>query len=168
MLTHLISAAQCASCRLCCNFRRTSAWETPALTPDLAGRLRARGIPLRTREDGSTTFALHFPDDAPENFCANCPALDPTTGYTLPRSARPIECRLWPLRLMRAPSGGLALGLYDACPAVSPVVREQIIREATGALLPELRRIANEQPRTIRPIHPAYSIIWEEVPQQTH
>ncbi len=168
MLTHLISAEQCASCRLCCNFQRTSAWETPALAPGLVERLRAQGIPLCVREDGSTTFALHFPADAPENFCTNCPVLNPAIGCTLPRSSRPIECRLWPLRIMRTPSGALAFGLYDACPAVSPAVREQIIREATSILLPELRRIANEHPCTVRPIHPAYSIIWEETPQQTH
>ncbi len=162
MLTHLITAEQCASCRLCCNFHRSSAWETPALTPELAERLRSRGLPLDSRPDGSITFALRFPEDAPEDFCANCPALDSGFGCTLPRELRPVECRLWPLRLMHTPVGNLGLGLYDACPALSPEVREQVIRESTSAMLPALRRMANEQPCIVRPFHPAYSIIWEE------
>lgn len=162
MLTHLISADRCATCRLCCNFRRSSAWETPILTPELADLLRLRGLPLRSRSDGSITFSLHFPEHAPESFCANCPALNPDSGCTLPRELRPIECRLWPLRLMRISSGALVLGLYDACPALSPAVRKQMIREATGTLLPTLLRIADEQPGIVRPFHPAYSVIWQE------
>lgn len=162
MLTHFISAEQCAACRLCCNFRRSSAWETPSLTPELADHLRSRGLLLCSRPDGSTTFELHFPKEATENFCAKCPALHPGSGCTLPRELRPIECRLWPLRLMRTQSGTLVLGLYDACPALSPTVRRQITQAATGNLLPTLLRIADEQPHTVRPFDSAYSMIWQE------
>lgn len=163
MLTHLISAEQCAQCRLCCNFCRRSAWEAPALTFSLTQRLQSHGILICQRPDGSMTFALHFPENAPDDYCADCPMLDPGCGCTLPRETRPIECRLWPVRLMRSPSGRLCLGLYESCPAIaSPEVRFRIIRETTGPLLPELLRVADEQPCIVRPFDPAYAIIWEE------
>lgn len=102
MLTHLLRAQDCAACRLCCHFQRSSAWETPAIEPELVARYRELNPPppLMERADGSITFALRFPpDDAAVE--APCPMLDASSGCTLPREQRPFECRLWPLRLMR-------------------------------------------------------------------
>lgn len=102
MLTHLLRAQDCAACRLCCHFQRSSAWETPAIEPELVALYRELNPPppLMERADGSITFALRFPpDDASAE--APCPMLDASSGCTLPREQRPFECRLWPLRLMR-------------------------------------------------------------------
>ncbi len=168
MVSHLIPPALCASCRLCCNFRRCSAWETPSLSPELVAHLRSHGVPVTHRADGTTSFALNFPEDAPADFAALCPVLDPHSGCALPREMRPTECRLWPLRLMRTPEGALCLGLYDACPALSPEVRAQLIREATGSMLPTLLSLARNQPYIVRDPNPAYSIVWSEAPHASH
>lgn len=105
MLTHLLHAQDCAACRLCCHFQRSSAWETPAIEPELVTLYREMNPPppLTTRADGSVSFALNFPPDD-EGAEAPCPMLDPASGCMLPRSERPFECRLWPLRLMRLSS----------------------------------------------------------------
>ena len=160
MLTHFISPGQCARCRLCCNFQRSFAWETPALTPDLVQIMRQRNVVLRQRADGSTTFSLCFPDDAPEDYCAICPVLDPSSGCILSREQRPLECRLWPLRLMRSPSGQLCVALYSACPALTPATREQITAYAAGGLRHTLLRLANEQPLSIRSFNSAYTVLF--------
>lgn len=161
MLTHIFTPAQCARCKLCCNFRRASAWETPVLEAELADRLQHAGVPLQQREDGSCTFCLSYRTDDPEE-TANCPMLNPSSGCTLPRGDRPFECRIWPLRLMRTEQQRLALGLYKHCPALEPAVRDTLVREATGPMLPALLEFARRCPQAVRPADPAYSIIWQE------
>lgn len=158
MLTHLFTPQECAQCKLCCNFRRCSAWETPALEPELATRLDAAGVPLETRADGSRSFRLHFCSSDPDE-AANCPMLDPHAGCTLPREQRPFECRIWPLRIMRTESGEQVLGLYTGCPALTERVRCRLIAEATGALRPRLLEYAQQHPASVRPVDPAYTII---------
>lgn len=161
MLTHIFTPDQCAQCKLCCNFHRSSAWETPALEPCLARRLSSAGFPLETRADGSCSFRLSFRTDNPSE-SANCPMLDTSCGCTLPREERPFECRIWPLRVMRLENGSLAIGLYMNCPALTPPTRAKLMAEATGPLLPLLLRHAASQPLIVRPVDPAYSIIWQQ------
>lgn len=165
MLTEFISAEQCANCRLCCNFHRSSAWESPSLHPELADRLRQMGIPLKKREErpgcSAETFELHFHSQNPEK-SALCPLLG-SEGCILPRKERPFECLIWPLRLMFSPEGIPSIALYNAgCPAVLlPKDREKLIQFAAGPLLPTLRRYAASFPSVIRPFHPNYTIIGE-------
>lgn len=161
MISHIITPEQCAACRLCCQFTRPSRWETPALTPAQVNSLRKRNIPLTRREDGSDTFALQYRKNATPDTCAPCPLLDPGAGCILPRKERPVECRIWPLRLMHTENGLLCIALYRDCPALrNKNTRENLIREATGPLLPFLQRLANEFPAAARPLHPAYDIVW--------
>ena len=160
MLTHLFTPDQCARCKLCCNFHRSTAWETPSLEPETAAALHAAGVPLQQRDDASCTFCLTFHTHDPEE-TANCPMLDPEKGCTLPREQRPFECRIWPLRLMKG-TQGLSLGLYMGCPALTPDVRRKLTTEATGPLLPMLQAYAKKHPAAVRPEDPAYTIIWQE------
>lgn len=159
MLTHIFSSAVCAHCRLCCNFRPASAWETPFLEDSLCNKLSAQGIPLRTGADGFRSFALTFHTTSPEE-TANCPMLDPTGGCTLPRAERPFECRVWPLRLMYTADGELSIGYYSACPALSDTTtRERLTAYAAGELLPVLQDYAHRFPQSIRSYNPAYTTI---------
>ena len=160
MLTQFFTPQQCAECKLCCNFRRSSAWETPALPAPLAEELRAAGVPIEQRADGSCSFRLTYLSADPAE-TANCPMLDTCRGCTLPREKRPFECRIWPLRLMRTDSGHLVLGLYRGCPALSPSVRRQITAYATDDLLPTLLSHAKLHPHSVRPLDAAYDIIWQ-------
>ena len=56
---------------------------------------------------------------------------------------------------------GLSNALYRDCPALRDNnTRENLIREATGPLFPFLQRLAEEFPAAVRPLHPAYDIVW--------
>lgn len=164
MLTEYISAEQCAHCRLCCHFRRNSAWETPVLEPERARQLTERSIPLMQRREHPaanehTTFALHYDGTDPAE-TAPCPLLT-STGCALPREQRPFECRIWPLRLMLSPTGLPSVALYNAgCSALMvPSGRSRLISFATGPFLPTLRRFAASFPPSIRPFHSDYIIL---------
>lgn len=165
MLTHIFTSMSCARCRLCCNFRPCSAWETPFLEEALCEVLRNQGITLCSRPNGSDSFLLEFQTGSSEE-AVNCPLLDPLSGCTLPREQRPFECRVWPLRLMQE-NGALCIGCYTACPALlEKGVREKLISSARGELLPILLDYARRFPQSVRAFDSAYEIIWHETADQ--
>lgn len=164
MLTHIFNSSACARCRLCCNFRPASVWETPFLEEALCEQLRSRGIPLCTRPNGSRSFCLSFRTNAADE-TADCPLLDPATGCTLPRAERPFECRVWPLRLMQDESGMLCIGCYTACPALRDAeTLKRLTTYACGELLPVLLDYARRFPQSVRALHPAYTLLWKQMP----
>lgn len=160
MLTNIISPSDCSACKLCCNFVRSSAWETPALEQELVYLLQEQGIPLSQRPDGSTSFFLHYCSES-ENEAALCPMLSTQSGCTLPRRLRPFECRIWRLRLMNV-SGHLVLGLYKNCPALDNNKRCALIQFACTKLLPLLLDYAKNHPLAVRDFNPNYDVIWSE------
>ncbi|MBE6420385.1 MAG: hypothetical protein E7031_09680 [Akkermansiaceae bacterium] len=160
MLTDIFTPSDCAACKLCCNFHRSSAWETPCLEKELVYLLQEEGVALDQRTDGSTSFYLHFCTESDDEI-ANCPMLDTTSGCTLPRELRPFECRIWPLRLMRQ-SSRLVIGLYKNCPALKGDALQRLVDFATGELLPTLLDYAKRHPKSVREVNPAYDIIWQQ------
>lgn len=158
MLTDIFTPADCAACKLCCNFHKSSAWETPALEKELIYLLQEEGVPLEKREDGSTSFYLHFCNNS-ENEVADCPMLNSEIGCTLPRELRPFECRIWPLRLMKQ-SSHLVIGLYKNCPALNDETLQRLVHYATTQLLPTLKNYAEQHPLSVREMNSAYTIIW--------
>ncbi len=162
MLTSFINAADCASCKLCCNFCQASAWETPYLDESTVTLFQKLNIPLTHRTDGSPCLALMYHTSQPDEVC-NCPLLDASNGCKLPRNQRPFECRVWPLRMMYDEQGKLCMACYKHCPALSsPEKINLLIQYAHETLLPLMRQYAYNYPKSVRPFHPRYNIIWRE------
>ncbi len=122
----------------------------------MAARLEAMGVALRER-DGARTFALEFASEEPQE-CAMCPLLDSARGCTLPREERPLECRLWPLRLMRGEQGELLLTCYRDCPGIAAVPRGTLLQELES-LRPLLLEHAASSPASVRSLHPLYTVL---------
>ncbi|MDO5470720.1 MAG: hypothetical protein Q4F38_05405 [Akkermansia sp.] len=158
MLTGIFTPSDCAKCKLCCNFHRQTAWETPALENEQIFLMQEMCIPLIKRPDGTTTFYLHFTSDK-EDEVANCPALDMCHGCILPREQRPFECRIWPVRVMRD-KNTLVIGIYENCPALHDDVFEKLKNHTLENLLPEILAYAKRQPNAVREFDCAYRIIW--------
>ena len=170
MLTDILSPEDCAACRLCCHFHRESAWETPAIEAALVDAYRRLepAPPLRRRPDGSASFELNFEGRAADE-SAPCPMLDCRSGCRLPREERPMECRLWPLRLMRRHGTDgreqVLLGCYRDCPGVQRCGMETLRRFAEEKLKALLLEHARRLPQTIRPYDEHYEILaaWPEL-----
>lgn len=158
MLTQIFTPQECANCKLCCNFHRSSAWETPALSPEQVFLLQEMCVPLTQRNDGTVSFYLHFSTED-ENEVANCPMLDTCKGCTLDREQRPFECRIWPLRIMKQ-HGKLVIGIYKACPALSEKKFNLLKDYALTELLPSILDYARCFPKAVREYDKAYQIIW--------
>ncbi len=157
MLTDCFSPTQCAQCKLCCNFRRCSAWESPALDSEQIFLMQEMCIPLEKRADGTTSFFLNFSSDS-QNEVANCPMLDTHSGCMLPREQRPFECRIWPVRIMKKHSS-LVIGIYANCPALLNGGFEKLKDFTLDKLLPDLLDYAQRHPQAVREFDSAYRII---------
>lgn len=160
MLTGIFSPSKCAECKLCCNFHRSSAWETPALEPSDIFRMHEMCVPLTQKPDGTTSFYLDFRTENPDEV-ANCPLLDTCSGCILPRENRPFECRIWPLRIMRDAST-LVIGIYEKCPALDIETFEKLGKHALENLLEPVLAYASRNPRAVRNYDSAYKIIWRQ------
>lgn len=160
MLTNVFSPNDCARCKLCCNFRRVSAWETPALQDSQIFLMHEAGVPLEKRPDGTTSFYLHFETESEEEV-VNCPMLNPCSGCMLPRESRPFECRIWPVRIMKS-QGRLVLGIYKDCPALNGDTFEKLKNHTLEKLLPEILAYGRRHPQAVRDYNSLYSIIWED------
>ncbi len=120
MLKSVLSEKTCGQCRNCCVFYSKSRWETPSVPIENAEKIR-RFLKCETavEENGNickmkSIARSEFPDGAEEY---KCPALDESSGCTLPAELKPIECSMWPLRVMKDGSD-VYITLATGCHAV--------------------------------------------------
>lgn len=157
MLKEIFTPAECAKCRLCCNFHRESVWESPFLVEDLALELKDQGIPVELRSRGGWSFVYQFSD----NEAVDCPLLDPDRGCRFSEKDKPFECRIWPLRIMEM-NGSTVIGKYRNCPAIQGSRGEQINRLVHDRLLQILLDFIAKYPAARRPFSTEYEVIWKD------
>ena len=155
MLSSILAKSDCAACKFCCSFRRTSLWETPifpaadlpkfqALNPD--AKFRPAG-PCGTSFTFDLTASYKTTDPAEE---ALCPFLDPARGCTLPPELKPFDCKIWPLRAVRQPDGNIKVALTPTCPAINKVSPDRIRDLAASGLGRQILDYAEEHPDIIK------------------
>lgn len=180
MLSSILAKSDCAACKFCCSFRRTSLWETPifpaadlpkfqALKPDAKFRPAGPGAENagnssitsnQPASPSSYTFDLrssYRTDDPAEE--APCPFLDPTRGCTLPLDLKPFECKVWPLRAVRTNDASLAVALTPTCPAINRQPLDRVRNLAASGLGQQILDYAEKHPDIIKEITPFLSNI---------
>ena len=122
MLSSILSKSDCASCKFCCSFKRSSLWETPVFEKALAEKLKLlyKNVKFQPLAGSSSSFTYDISssyktDNAEEE--APCPFLDKNKGCILPPEDKPFDCKIWPLRVVRLPE--LAVALTPTCPAIN-------------------------------------------------
>lgn len=166
MLSSILAKSDCAACKFCCSFRRTSLWETPVFPAADLDQMQALNPDAKFRPAGTSgnsyTFDLrssyHTEDPAEE---APCPFLDPAHGCTLPQDLKPFECKIWPLRAVRTPKSGspsadsetsesLAVALTPTCPAINKVPLARVRDLAASGLGQQILDYAAQHPDIIK------------------
>lgn len=133
LLSPVLKQDDCASCKFCCSFRRQSLWETPVFDSNIKRKLHELYPEARFSQAGksgvSWTFDIlqNYKTDDP-NEEAVCPFLNSQNGCALPPELKPLDCKIWPLRVVRLPeTKNLAIALTPTCPAINKVPRQRII-----------------------------------------
>lgn len=157
MLKEIFSPAVCAECKLCCNFHRESAWESPFLPEELAHRMKEQGIEVQKREQGGWSFVYHFSGSE----ARNCPKLNVLSGCQLSENDKPFECKIWPLRIMKK-ENRLTIGKYRNCPGIQGEAGRKLDQFVKEKLLNTLLDFIKKNPDAIRPFSPEYIILWQE------
>ena len=104
MLSKILTANDCATCRNCCVFHEKSRWETPVVSENIASMIKEK----LHKEDCVVSYRDSFVlasverdvklEEGQEPY--RCVALDENSGCTLSGDEKPFDCGLWPLRVM--------------------------------------------------------------------
>ena len=152
LLSPVLSAQQCASCRFCCTFLRSEAWETPVFSEKELLTLSASYGPLSVlRRDGAFTYDLsaYWLRHGPDSY-APCPFLDKDRGCMRDEAHKPFDCKIWPLRVMRMESGSVVIVLDTACRVLDASHTEQMKDFVVGSAAEEIAREAFRNPSMIK------------------
>lgn len=155
MLSSILAKSDCAACKFCCSFRRTSLWETPvfeaAALPALKERFPAAKFRPAGTSGSSYTFDIsdQYKTDDP-NEEALCPFLDPSHGCTLPPELKPFDCKIWPLRAVRTPDQSLEVALTPTCPAINKQPLQKVCDLASSGLGEKILEYASEHPDIVK------------------
>ena len=153
MLSSILAKSDCAACKFCCSFRRTSLWETPVIPAADIPKLQELFPNAKFRQAGkeSYTFDLNSAyktnDPAEE---APCPFLDVERGCSLPPELKPFECKIWPLRAVRLTDGSLKIALTPTCPAINRQPLQKVRDLAASGLGQQILDYAAAHPDIIK------------------
>ncbi len=134
----IIPSERCLGCDVCCRFPERDSPLRPYFTAEEIERAVARGVPREQFPDPSGGRVRLIPHPAGDGFI--CPAFDPATNGCRIYSERPLDCRIYPFTLLRAPDGSTVLfGVDRKCPVVRESVLQPAIEEYARDLLAWLR-----------------------------
>ncbi len=140
MLKSVLSAEQCARCRICCSFVEDDVWEAPTLMhTDTKEKYRAE---------------YHFKN---KEEILLCPKLDENKGCTLGEE-KPFECKIWPLRPFMS-DGKIKIGVSTICPAFSEETDKKLRELLHNGLYDTIVKECDENPEIIRKWDSSYRII---------
>lgn len=112
MLKEILDKSTCSKCRICCSFVKDDAWETPVFTSE---KIDYKKPWFKCIGENSHTLKFSFKD---EKEIKLCPYLDENTGCILKEDEKPVDCKMWPLRVMKK-DGDLYLTLAPFCKGIT-------------------------------------------------
>jgi Fe-S-cluster containining protein len=164
-LPQIVPSDLCLRCDVCCRFPERESFLRPYFTPQERERAIASGLDADLLPEPAGGKIRLIPHPAGEGYI--CPAFDPATQYCRIYSVRPLDCRLYPLALMRDEEGrGRLLGLDSKCPYVQDAVNEPQLmtyarRMARRLAEPSLARVLAANPGLINPYQEDVRLIGE-------
>lgn len=158
MLRSVLSPDTCADCRNCCIFEVQSAWELPTFSAEAVALLQDPEA-YEINKEGAR-YRITLPYDG-TGAAQRCPFLDPQSGCTLPASAKPFACSLWPVRLMRDADGRPAPAVYQGCPGMPDSAITALKALLRSGLLSRALAEAELDPSLILPYHPNYRFLFD-------
>lgn len=128
MLSKILSKEQCADCGFCCVFRRSSIWETPLFSKESAKSIKKKYQNVRFRDvNCSCTVDLcgEYKTDS-ESEEAACFFLDKNSGCKLSDDEKPLDCKIWPLRIMKKADNQVVIALTPTCKEINKIPIDEV------------------------------------------
>ena len=166
MLSGILKKEECAACRFCCSFRKTSLWETPIFTKENIDAIKANpnldsDVLIESEIEGliNATYDLsnNYKTDDP-NEEAPCPYLS-ETGCILSSEEKPWDCKIWPLRVMKLSGGEIVIALTPTCPEINKIDTEEVRNFVNESLRDDLFEYAEKHPYLIKEYKEGFPIL---------
>jgi Fe-S-cluster containining protein len=154
-LPQIVPSDVCLRCDVCCRFPERESFLRPYFTAQERERAIAAGLEADLLPESAGGKIRLIPHPTGDGHI--CPAFDPATQYCRIYSVRPLDCRLYPLALMRDEEGrGRVLGLDNKCPYVQDAAHEPQLmdyarRMASRLAEPSVSRVLAANPGLINP-----------------
>lgn len=152
-LPQIVPGEVCLRCDVCCRFPERESFLRPYFTAEERERAIAHGLAPEHLPEARGGRIRLVPHPAGEG-CL-CPSFDPATQHCAIYPVRPLDCRLYPLSLMRDEEGRTRLlGLDTKCPYVQDPAHASTLAayaRTVGRLLaePEPARVLADNPDLI-------------------
>ena len=116
-LPQIVPNDVCLRCDVCCRFPERESFLRPYFTAEERARAIAYGIPEDRFPNAEGGRIRLIPHPLGDGFI--CPCFDPVSQHCMIYAVRPLDCRLYPVSLMRDEEGRtLVMGLDLKCPYV--------------------------------------------------
>lgn len=165
MLSGILKKEDCASCRFCCSFRRTSLWETPLFTKENMDAIKSNQNlnfdVLDKKQSNGLTYATYdlsndYKTSNPEEEVP-CPYLS-DTGCILSDEEKPWDCKIWPLRVMKKDKD-IVIALTPTCPSINKLDLSTVKEYVNSNLREDLIEYAEKHPFLIKEYHKDFPVI---------
>lgn len=139
MLSKILSKSQCAECGFCCVFRRASRWETPLFTEEVKNSLSEKYKNAKFKKVGDM-YTVNLDDEyktKSEDEEAPCFFLDENSGCMLRDEEKPLDCKIWPLRIMKKDNETI-IALTPTCKEINKLPLETVrdlVRSGLGEFI---------------------------------
>lgn len=161
MLKNILSSTDCAACRICCVFDRYDLWETPSIPAAMKEALEDLDPSVEFISKGNS-YRFKMAEDSEGLYC--CPMLT-ETGCKLGDS-KPMECRIWPFRLMRL-GDSLVIAMASICPTMYKKSLKRLIDELDNGLADIIYAEGEKFPEMIKEYSEGYPILKvKNIPSQ--
>lgn len=163
MLSSVLKKEKCKECKNCCVFYSSSRWEMPEVSRDNADEIRR----FFKCEDSVTEIDGKYKMNGVlrENICEKseeyrCPALDENKGCVLPSELKPIECSMWPVRVMND-NEKIYICLASSCHAADDNFKNDIISLLNCRLKKDIIEIVIKDKNVVKKYNKSYEKLME-------
>lgn len=160
MLSKILSKEQCADCGFCCVFRRTSIWETPLFPKSVIEKLKIEYKKSKFVSVGdlyTIDLSKEYKTEADDEE-APCFFLNNKKGCMLNDDEKPLDCKIWPLRIMRD-GKHLVIALTPTCKEINELSIETVKEFVQSGIGEYIRDKAMEMPDIIKEYRNDFPII---------
>lgn len=166
MISKVLSREACKNCKFCCVFVKDSLWELPVFPKEAYERIISND---KTKEkyfekvfidDDRFYYRMKLEDqymtDNPDE-TASCIFLDENHGCTLNDEDKPLECKIWPLRVMDR-DNEMVIAFETICPELGEKPSEEI-KKLAEEIKGDIEEYASKYPFIAKPYDDRFPII---------
>lgn len=144
MLSKVLSKEICKDCKFCCVFEKDSLWETPVFPIAKYKDLIENNPEIFQIENSYAKLDLEDKYDDNTDIVP-CPFLDENSGCTLSYEDKPLECKIWPLRVMRK-DDQLVVAFETICKELGTKPSKELIELVEDEICEAIRDYAYKYP----------------------